>query len=855
MKYNYKYIETKWYKIQQKINFFLINKNKNKKFYILNMFPYPSGYGLHLGHSIGYIFSDIISKYKSALGYNILNPIGFDSFGLPAEQYAIKTGNNPKYIINKSIKKYLKQIKLLGVIFNCDNYINTSDEKYYKWTQYIFIKLFNSYYDNKENKAKPIKLLLKKLKKKNNTIKIFKKLNKFYRLAYLKSSYVNWCPKLKSVLANDEIKNGKSIRGGYSIYPKKMNQWHLRITKYIPRLLTDYKYIDWPKNIINSQKKWIGQKNIYYFKINFINKIIKIYTNKKSKKIKSFIFNYPSKYVDIILNKLKKEKKKKIIKFINKCYYNLKHYKILIKIKNNLNKKILFYISNYYKNYYLNNVYINYKLDIKFKKIKTNLSINFKSKYKIFFLFYYNKTIINSLKDIVFSRQRYWGEPIPIYYINNIPFSINLKYLPLKLPLINKNDFLSNKFKLNKCKKWAWDSINKKVVYNKYINKKKKIYRLDYNTMPSSAGSNWYYLRYINPTYKKFLLDKKSLKFWENVDLYIGGAEHTNGHLLYSRFCNKFLKDLKLIKKKEPFKKFINQGIILNTTYSLFKYKNYILSSDILDKYKKYNLEKIYIDKKYLNNNILLLNKIKNNFKNYIFKYKINIICNKTIEKMSKSKYNIITPDSIIKEYGIDCFRLYIIYLGPFNKKKIWSIDKIKGIKRFLNKLWNYFILYYNKKSEKFNNKDIEKINNYIYRIHYNYKHYLLYNNISVFMKILNFLIKGKFFNIKSIIKKDLLILLFPYIPYIIEEIWSYLFPNEKSLFYQRIKKIKKKILNIKYLVMINNKIKDIIYITPKNNNLNYLLNKIKNKLYYKNNKLLFTKKIFIKNKVLNLLI
>ncbi|MDH3004405.1 MAG: class I tRNA ligase family protein [Candidatus Shikimatogenerans sp. JK-2022] len=835
MKYNIKKIENKWYKKNKKFNFFIINKKSKKKFYILNMFPYPSGYGLHIGHSIGYIFSDIIAKYKSSLGYKILNPIGFDSFGLPAEQYAINTGNHPKKIIYKSIKKYLKQIKLLGVFFNWKKIINTSNKNYYKWTQWIFIKLFNSYYDKKKNKALNIKFLKKKNKNK-------------YRLAYLKNNYINWCPKLNSVLANDEIKNGKSIRGGYKIIPKKMKQWHLRITKYNKRLLYDLNLINWPKHIKNIQKNWIGKKKIYFFNILLNKKKIKIFTKKKNyKNIRNIIFNYPSKYIDYFLNYIKK--KKKIINLLNNYYYNLKIFKILIKIKVNNNKKIKFFISNYYNNYFIKNVYINFKKDIKFNKIKNNLVL--KIKQKIYLLNNFKNIKIYNLNDIIFSRQRYWGEPIPIYYKNKLPYNINIKNLPLKLPKIKKKYFLNNKNILKNYKKWAYNIKKNIITYNYKINNK-NIFKLDINTMPSYAGSNWYYLRYIDPNYKKFLINKKKILFWKNVDLYIGGIEHINGHLLYSRFCNKFLYDLKIINFKEPFKNFINQGTILNKTYIIYILNNYLISYDLINNYKKYKLNKIYINKKYIfKKNIVNYKKFKKKFINYKFKKNKNnkFLCNIKLEKMSKSKYNIITPDSIIKKYGLDCFRLYIIFLGPFNKKKIWNLDKIKGIIRFLNKIFKYY-LNNNNNNKKINKKYIIKIENYIFKLHKNFKMLFLHKNISLLMEIYNFLIKKKIFNIK--IKKKFLIFLSFYIPCLTEYIWKNI-GYKKSIYYQKIKIKNYNILYIKYLIFINNKKKNIINIKKKNNNLKYIMKQIYKRKILNNEKI--KKIIFIKNKILNILI
>ncbi|WGH24815.1 MAG: class I tRNA ligase family protein [Candidatus Shikimatogenerans bostrichidophilus] len=832
MKYNYKKIEKIWQKYHKKFNFFKININKNKKYYILNMFPYPSGYGLHIGHSIGYIYTDIIAKYKSGLGYNILNPIGFDSFGLPAEQYALKMNKLPSYIVKKNIKNYKKQIKNLGVFFNWKRIINTSDKKYYKWTQYIFIKLFNSFYY--KNKILPIKYLYSKIKYKN--------LNK-YRLAYLKKSYVNWCPKLNSVLSNDEIENGRSIRGGYKIILKKKIQWHLRITKYIKKLLKDFNYIKWPIDIKNNQIKWIGYKKVYTIKIKLFNKYLKIFSTNKNKNLYSIIFDYPSKYSNIIINRLKKYNKIKILNKLNKINYNNK-YKILVKIKNNLNKKIYIYISNYYKNFYLNGVFIKYKKDYNFLKIKTISILKFKEYINLKFNF--KKEYIYNLKDIIFSRQRYWGEPIPIYYNNNLPYNIDIKYLPLKLPNISKNNFINKKINLNNINKWAWDNKNKKVTYKKYINNNNKIYPLDTNTMPSSAGSNWYYLRYISPNYNKFIFNKE-INFWKNVDLYIGGREHINGHLLYSRFITKFLNDLNIIKFNEPFINFIPQGIILNKTYIIYKYKNKIYSYDIIKYKNKKKLQKIYVNKKdIINKKYLNINKKKYN-KYILFKNKYNkILCKIKLEKMSKSKYNIITPDSIINKYGIDCYRLYIMFIGPFKNKKIWNINKINGIKRFLNKIWNYYLI---KKYNKINSDDKDKINEYLINIHKNFDNFILHKNISIFMKIFNFIIKKKIYDIN--LNKNILILLATYVPNITEEIWKRL-GNRKSIYNEKINKIKYISNNIKYLILINNKIKDIIYINKNNNNLIELKKKIINKIYYPKK---YKKIIFIKNKILNILL
>ncbi|WGH26091.1 MAG: class I tRNA ligase family protein [Candidatus Shikimatogenerans bostrichidophilus] len=852
MKYNFKKIEKKWKLKHKKINFFKINKKSKKKFYILNMIPYPSGYGLHVGHSIGYIFSDIIAKYKLRCGYKILNPIGFDSFGLPAEQFAIKTGKHPEIIIKKSIKNYIKQIKNLGIFLDLKNIINTCNSNYYKWTQYIFIKLFNSWYDNKNKKAKNIKILIKKLKKekkweKYNNKKKNKILNK-YRLVFLKKSFVNWCPYLKTVLSNDEIYNNKSIRGGYKIIKKKMLQWHIRITKYLDRLLNDIKYLKWSKNIINSQKKWIGKKKVFLIKIKSNVGYIKLYIKKKKKNIKNIIIMAPSYNINFFLKNIKKKYKNEFIKKINKLYNN-EEIKILIKtnLLNNKNKKINIYISNYFKNKYIKGVYILKKKNNNFLNKKNNL-IYFLNKHfnikKIKILKKIKKKIIFNLNDIVFSRQRYWGEPIPIYYKYNIPFNIKKKYLPLKLPNIN-NKIL----KLKNINKWAWD-----IKKNKIINKSKNSYLLDINTMPSFAGSNWYYLRFIDNKNKKKIISNKKEKFWKTVDLYIGGSEHINGHLLYSRFCYKFLKDIKIVNFKEPFKKFINQGLILYYSFSIFrlyKYKKFI-SYDLIKNYKKNNLIKIYIKNEFIINknelNIKLFIKKNNEYKKFFFKKKKEFLCLMKIEKMSKSKLNIINPNSIIKKYGIDVFRLYQMFIGPFNKKKIWNIEKIKGIYKFINKIWNYFNNL-NIINKKLNYKENILINNFIYKINNNLKFFNLNVSISNFMKFFNKIKKKKKIKIK--ILKIFLILFSSFSPYISEELW-FLIKNKKSIFFEKIPKINKEFINlkIKYLLMFNNKLKNVFYIKKEKNKKKYIINKYLKKI----NKKKIKKIIFKKNKILNIL-
>ncbi|WGH27120.1 MAG: class I tRNA ligase family protein [Candidatus Shikimatogenerans bostrichidophilus] len=858
MKYNFKKIEKKWKKKHKLIDF-LKKKKKKKKYYILNMFPYPSGYGLHIGHTIGYIFSDIILKYKISKNYNVFNPFGFDSFGLPAEQFSISTGKHPSIIINKSIKNYKKQIKNLGIFYNFNSEIITSKSIYYKWTQFIFIKLFNSWYNKNNNKAENIKTLINLNKKKFYK---FKKKEKFiflnkHRLVYLKNSYVNWCPYLSTVLANDEIENGKSIRGGYNIIKKKMLQWHLRITKYNNRLLNDINILKWPKKIKNSQIKWIGKKKIFLFKIKTNLGEIKIYNKKKSKNINIIIFNILNNNIKFFKKNIKNNKKKIFNLTLKKILNKKKNY--FIKIKTNLynkkKKKIIFYITNYYNNSFLNNIYIiknNYNI-IKKKNIilKLNLKKDFNINEILFKKKIKSKNYFN-LKDIVFSRQRYWGEPIPIYYKNNIPYNINIKYLPLKLPYFKKYKKLKDN-----CK-WAWNKNINKIVNNNLIDNK-NIFPLDTDTMPSFAASNWYNIRFIDPKNKKNIVDKKKIKYWNNVDLYIGGSEHTNGHLLYSRFCHKFLYDINIINFNEPFKKFINQGIILYKSFFIFKLKNKnkFISLEKIKNYKKNELLKIYISKKFIINkknlNIKLFKKKENIYKNYFFEKKKNFICKTKIEKMSKSKFNIVNPNYIIKKYGIDVFRLYIIFFGPFNEKKIWNIKKINGIKRFIKKIWN---IYYEKKIYNLKILRIDKylINNLIFKIEKNFKKKKFNLSISYFMIFIKKIKKYKIINKKIFL---IFLKLFSFFsPYISEEIW-FLMGKKKSIFFEKFPKINYKYINkyYKYIIMINNKKKLILKIKKKNNKKKKIINKV-NKILFKKEDIKKIKNIiYKKNKILNYLI
>ncbi|XBT18613.1 MAG: class I tRNA ligase family protein [Candidatus Shikimatogenerans sp. Tcar] len=877
---NYKIYDNKWNIFFKKYNN-NFNINNKKKYYILNMFPYPSGKGLHIGHTLGYIISDIIIRYKKMLNYNIFNPIGFDTFGLPTEHYSNNIKKHPLIITNNNISNFKKQLKKLSILFNWKNILYTSNPKYYKWTQWIFIKLFNHWYNYKNNKIYSIKKLITQFKKKgyNKTYKNYykkkftnkkwinfsnKKKNKIinkFRLLYKKKTYINWCNKLQTVLSNEEIYKNKSIRGGYNIIYKKKNQWYIRITPYLNRILKDFNLIKYPKNIKKSQIKWIYKNKWIKFKN------INIYYKKKIKnKINIYIKNYIFflKYCTCIIISIFNKKINFFKKNINiKKFLNKKKEFFFIKTKYKFlhpsNIYLPIYISNYiYNEYNINNIYLDFINNNKDKKflLKNNINIFKNIKYyKLIKIYYYKKhflkkTLKFKLKDIIFSRQKFWGEPIPIYYKNNIPICINKKYLPLLLPKIKIIKPLS------KINKWAWDIKNNKIVKKKKINNI-NIFKLDNNIMSSYAGSNWYFFKYLDINNKYKIFSNKIINKWMPINLYIGGAEHTNSHLLYSRFLNKFFFDLNLINFKEPFKKYINQGMILHNSYCIYKNdkKKKIYSYEIKKKYKIY--EKIYIDIKYIKNkNILNIKKFikyNKNYYKYKFIYNNKFYCKSKLEKMSKSKLNTINPNKIINKYGTDIYRIYILFLGPYNKNKIWNINKITGIKKFINNIYIYYFI----NKYKINNKKINIKEKYIlYNMIYFFKKYIKYKKFNICISLLMIYFKkiknNKIYKLK--ILKNFIILLSIFAPNISEEIGKKIFNYKKkyitnSLFPKYKKKFIKK--KRKYIILLNNKYIDFIKI-------NFLFKKkIKKYIIYNyyNNKIYIKKILFIKNKILNIIL
>tara|TARA_X000001036_G_scaffold378188_1_gene368415 strand:+ start:7942 stop:10644 length:2703 start_codon:yes stop_codon:yes gene_type:complete len=823
------------------------------------MFPYPSGAGLHVGHPLGYIASDIYSRYKRHKGFNVLHPQGYDSFGLPAEQYAIKTGQHPKKTTSENINMYRKQLDRIGFSFDWSREIRTSDPNYYKWTQWIFTLMFNSFYCSKEKKAKSIDVLIDSFN--NNGDKDYQddlkplgytfsksQWNSFdeklkseilmnFRLAYLTNGDVNWCEELGTVLANDEIINGVSERGGYPVTKKVVKHWCLRISKYSERLLNDLDKIEWPEPLKEMQRNWIGKSKgvSITFQVENSNRQIEVFTTRPDTIFGVSFLTIAPEYEDI--SELSSSNNKSSIKkYISEVSKKTERDRLTdVKTVSGVfsgsyaihpfnGKRIPIWISDYVIASYGTGAVMGVpagdqrdfdfakKFQIDIPNIFKNIDIS-----KAAFSDKFGFTLINSdilnemdystsldliikeienrgigkskiqykLRDAIFSRQRYWGEPIPIYYKDGIPKNIDLDNLPLKLPEVD--NFLPTKngdSPLGNSKKWAWNENIKKVDLNENINNV-DTFPLELNTMPGWAGSSWYFYRYMDPTNDKGFVSKDSQDYWSDIDVYFGGSEHATGHLLYSRFYQKFLYDFKFLNKIEYAKKLINQGMILGN--SAFIYRNPLtseyFSSDLTSEIK---LDKIRIDIKYVKGeNEVDLEMLQNEDKDFnesIFKTKNQkFLCVREQEKMSKSKFNVVNPDEICNQYGADTLRMYEMFLGPIEQSKPWDTRGISGVHSFLKKFWN---LFFNedgiklsdeepsKKSLKTLHKTIKKVSEDIERLSLN-------TCISSFMICINELSSINCNN-KDILEK-LLILISPFAPHFAEELWSQI-GNNKSI-------------------------------------------------------------------------
>ena len=856
MFYNHQEIEKKWQKFWGENQTFKSqqpSESSKPKYYVLDMFPYPSGAGLHVGHPLGYIASDIYARFKRHQGYNVLHPVGYDSFGLPAEQYAIQTGQHPAVTTEENINRYEQQLKKIGFSFDWSREIRTSDPAYYKWTQWIFIELFHSWYNKAADRAENISTLVAHFEKfgtenldavqsdeLNFTAEEWLNASEAdkqdillnYRMAYRAETTVNWCPALGTVLANDEVKDGKSERGGYPVYQKKMMQWSMRITAYSDRLLRGLDGLDWSEAVKESQRNWIGKSEgaLVKFGIKGADDFIEVFTTRPDTIFGvSFVTLAPEhELVSKITTPEQKEAVEAYIEATSKRserdrmadvktisgvftgayaehpitkepvpiwlgdyvlagygtgavmavpagderdFAFAKHFNI--EIKNIFDKDISEKAFTEKEGMvYQNSEFLN-GCSSYHEAVKS--VVEYLENHKV------GKSKINyRQRDAIFSRQRYWGEPVPIYYENEMPYTLPVSALPLELPEVEK--YLPTEDgdpPLGNAKNFAWDKVNQKVVSTELIDNQ-NVFPLELSTMPGWAGSSWYFLRYMNPNNEAEFCDKNTSDYWGQVDLYIGGSEHATGHLLYSRFWTMFLKDRGFISHEEPFQKMINQGMILGISAFVYrvdgtnKYVSKALAKD-------YETQKIHIDISLLKgtSDELDLDKFKAwrpEFKDAEFiledgKY----ITEREVEKMSKSKYNVVNPDDICEEYGADCLRLYEMFLGPLEQSKPWNTQGLSGVYGFLKKFYNLYFDgdTFSVSEEEPTKEELKILHTLIKKVIYDIENFSFNTSVSQFMIAVNELQKLKC-NKKAILE-PLAVLISPYAPHVCEELWSLL--------------------------------------------------------------------------------
>ena len=853
MQYNFKEIEDKWQDYWAKNETFKANNASDKpKYYVLDMFPYPSGAGLHVGHPLGYIASDIYARYKRHKGFNVLHPQGYDSFGLPAEQYAIQTGQHPAKTTEENIKTYRRQLDQIGFSFDWSREVRTSNPAYYKWTQWIFIQLFNSWYNLDSDKAEDISTLISIFEKEGNISvnascddeiqeftpvqwEAFSKKEQEeivlqYRLTFLSDTEVNWCPELGTVLANDEIVNGVSERGGFPVVRKKMTQWSMRISAYAQRLLDGLKSIDWPQPLKDSQTNWIGRSQgaMVSFKIDSHDEIIDVFTTRPDT-IFGVSFMTLAPEHDLV-SKITTETQKDAVQNYIKATAKRSERERMADVKTISGvftgayaihpfsgEKVQIWIGDYVLAGYGTGAVMavpcgdqrDYDFAKHFKIPIPNIfegvdiseqahtdkegtiiansnflsGLSYKKALKLSIYELEKQEIGHGkvnyrLRDAVFSRQRYWGEPFPVYYVNGMPQMIDEKHLPIVLPEVEK--YLPTEDgqpPLGNADTWAWDSVNNKVVSNDEINNT-SVWPLELNTMPGWAGSSYYFNRYMNPHNETEFASKESLNYWKEVDLYIGGSEHATGHLLYARFWQKFLFDKGLVPVDEFAKKLINQGMILGTSAFIFREDgtNRFYSKGLLE--GKIG-QLIHVDVSLVNTSdeldIEAFKSWREDFKDAKFIYEDNGIfkVSREVEKMSKSKYNVVNPDNICAEYGADSLRLFEMFLGPLEQAKPWKTSGISGVHSFLKKLWK---LFYNGEELSISDsvptaEELKTLHKTIKKVEEDIENFSFNTSVSTFMIAVNELITQKCN--KRAILEPLLILISPYAPHIAEELWD----------------------------------------------------------------------------------
>lgn len=887
MLYDFKTIEKHWQEYWEKQRTFQAETvGKKPKYYVLDMFPYPSGAGLHVGHPLGYIASDIYARYKRAEGYNVLHPIGFDSFGLPAEQYAIQTGQHPAKTTEINIRRYKEQLNKLGFSFDWSREVRTSDPNYYRWTQWIFIQLFNSWYDQETDQARSIEELIKIFEKEGNcsiktrrtssttfTAETWKELTaeekeeilQNHRLAFRSETTVNWCPALGTVLANDEVKDGKSERGGYPVYQKKMMQWSMRITAYAERLLKGLDELDWPEPLKESQNHWIGKSlGVHILFKTTQDKDVEIFTTRPDTIFgTTFIVLAPEHPLTFQITK--HENRPNIDAYIETTQKRSERERMsdvksvsgeftgAYALHPFTGKNLPIYISDYvlpgYGTGAIMAVPAHDRRDHRFAKkfgleilevisseketqeeayeTNTGKCVNSyflnglgvdtaikKAIEKIEEKSFGKATANYRLRDTVFSRQRYWGEPIPIYYKRGIATPLPEEKLPLLLPEIDK--FLPTKKgapPLNRAQAWAWDEKQQKVVSNKLIDKE-KVFPLETNTMPGWAGSSWYFLRYMDSNNKKEFVSHQAESYWQKVDLYIGGAEHATGHLLYARFWQKFLKDQGWVSAEEPFKKLVNQGMILGRSAFVARVVDTkkFLSSELV---KDQDVQELHVDIHLLKQgdelNIEKFKKWQPEFSEAeMISENGKFFCRREVEKMSKSKYNVISPDEICEKYGADTLRMYEMFLGPIEQAKPWNTQGITGVHHFLKKFWRLFHpkKVFQVEEQKPSSEELKVLYQTIKKVREDTENFSFNTSVSAFMIAVNTLTTLKCY--KRAILEPLTILIAPFTPHIAESLWKSL-GHENSVCFAPMPEYNPKYLAeeiIEYPIMFNGKLR-----------------------------------------------
>ena len=856
MKYFHNEIEAKWQKYWADNKTFAASNNSDKpKYYVLDMFPYPSGAGLHVGHPLGYIASDIVARFKRHQGFNVLHPQGYDSFGLPAEQYAIQTGQHPEKTTRENIARYREQLDKIGFSFDWSREVRTSNADYYKWTQWIFIQLFNSWYNKDTDRAEDISELIHIFERSGNATihavcddntEIFfpsdwnsyseeKKQQVLlqYRLTYLAETEVNWCPALGTVLANDEIVNGVSERGGHPVIRKKMTQWSMRISAYSERLLQGLETIDWTESLKESQRNWIGKSvgAAVTFKLKEHNEVIDVFTTRPDT-IFGVTFMTLAPEHELVAKITTPEQKAAVEAYVEATAKRSERERMAdVKTISGVftgayaehpftGAPIPVWIGDYVlagygtgavmavpcgdeRDYAFANFFkgTNGMPAIKniFNQDISEAAFGEKGGFELVESDFLNgldykngtKKVIEELekigagkakvnyrlRDAVFSRQRYWGEPFPVYYVNGLPQMIAKEYLPIVLPEVEK--YLPTEDgqpPLGNATDWAWDTANNTIVSNEFIDDE-KVFPLELNTMPGWAGSSWYWMRYMDASNENEFASEEALKYWENVDLYIGGSEHATGHLLYSRFWNKFLKDRGVAPTEEPFKKLINQGMILGMSAIVYRVsgtKKYV-SKGLKSEYET---EEIRVDVNIVNaSDEIDLEKLRSwipEFKDAEFilengKY----IVGREVEKMSKRWYNVVNPDDICNEYGADTLRLYEMFLGPLEQPKPWNTAGITGVYGFLKKLWR---LYFDDNGSIITNDEptadmYKSLHKTIKKVTEDIENFSFNTSVSQFMICVNELSQQKCHH--RAILEPLAVIVSPYAPHIAEELWS----------------------------------------------------------------------------------